>query len=87
MHAVYERCCGLDVHKASVVACALVSGGDGSVRKEVRAFRTTTDALLALGDWLREVGVTHVALEATGVYWQPVWNLLEGEFALLLVNP
>lgn len=87
MHAMYERCCGLDVHKASVVACVLVSGGDGPVRKEVRAFRTTTDALLALGDWLREVGVTHVALEATGVYWQPVWNLLEGEFALLLVNP
>jgi transposase len=84
---IFERCCGIDVHKASVVACALVSTDDRPVRKEVRTFGTTTEAVLALADWLTGLGVTHVALEATGVYWQPIWNLLEDRFALLLVNP
>jgi transposase len=74
------------VHKASVVACALVSAGAGPARKEVRTFGTTTDEVVALADWLAGLGVTRVALEATGVYWQPIWNLLEDRFALLLVN-
>ena len=86
MHVVYERCCGLDVHKTSVVACLLLTERDGRVRKEVRAFGTMTADLLALADWLLAAGCTHVAMESTGVYWRPIWNLLEGSFTLLLVN-
>ena len=82
---VHPRCGGLDVHKATVVACRVVAG-DGPVRREVRAFGTMTAELLALGDWLEEAGVTHVAMESTGVYWKPVWNLLADRFTLLLVN-
>jgi transposase len=86
MEVVYPRCCGLDIHKRTVVACRIVSGPDARPQKEVRTFGTMTDDLLALADWLDEAGVTHAALEATGVYWQPLWNLLEDRFALLLVN-
>ena len=86
MEVVYERCCGLDVHKRSVAACLVVPGEGGRPRKEVRTFGTMTEDLLALGDWLAGAGCTHVAMESTGVYWQPLWNLLEGRFALLLVN-
>jgi transposase len=86
MDVVYARCCGLDVHKETVVACLLVSGERGRARKEVRTFGTMTAELLALGDWLAEAGCTHVALESTGVYWKPIWNVLEGQFTLLLVN-
>jgi transposase len=86
MHVVYERCCGLDVHKTSVVACLLIAEGEGRSRKEVRTFGTMTADLLALADWLAAVGCTHIAMESTGVYWKPIWNLLEDQFALLLVN-
>jgi transposase len=86
MHVVHERCCGLDVHKKVVVACVLVPGPDGAPAREVRSFGTMTADLLALADWLAERAVTHVAMESTGVYWQPIYNLLEGRFALLLVN-
>jgi transposase len=86
MDVVHARCCGLDVHKETVVACLVVPGERGQVRKDVRTFGTLTDDLLALGDWLAAAGCTHVALESTGVYWKPIWNLLEGQFALLLAN-
>jgi transposase len=87
MEVVYPRCCGLDVHKRTVVACLIVPGADGQPHKEIRTFETLTDDLLQLADWLAEQGVTHVAMEATGVYWKPVWNLLEGnDVTLLLVN-
>jgi transposase len=86
MEIVYERCCGLDVHKLTVVACVLVPGAGGKPRKEVRTFGTLTDEVLQLAAWLTQHGVTHVALESTGVYWKPIWNLLEGSFTLLLVN-
>ncbi len=86
MEVLYERCCGLDIHKKTVVACVAFGDGPGLVRKQVRRFGTMTDDLLALADWLAEQGVTHVAMESTGVYWKPVWNLLEGQFTLLLVN-
>jgi transposase len=86
MQVVHERCCGLDIHKQTVVACALTLGAAGEPRKAVRTFGTMTDELLALADWLHAAGVTQVAMESTGVYWKPIWNLLEGEFALLLAN-
>jgi transposase len=86
MEVLYERCCGLDIHKKTVVACVAIGDGPGSVRKQVRSFGTMTDDLLVLADWLAEQGVTHVAMESTGVYWKPVWNLLEDQFTLLLVN-
>jgi transposase len=88
MQVVYVRCCGLDVHKKTVVACVLVTEADGAVRREVRTFGTMTADLLALADWLAGWGVTHVALESTGVYWRPVFNLLEdGQRTVVLVNP
>jgi transposase len=78
-----ERPGALDVHKASVTACGRVPR-EGQRVQEVREFKTTVRGLLALRDWLTESGVTHVAMEATGVYWQPVWHILEDEFELLL---
>jgi transposase len=86
MEVVYERCCGLDIHKRTVVACLLTSGANRQLVKEVRAYGTVTDELLALAKWLQEAGCTHVAMESTGVYWKPIWNLLEEQFTLLLVN-
>ena len=86
MEVLYPRCAGLDVHKDTVVASArLASGRDVSI--EVRTFATTTAGLLALSAWLAERGCTHVAMEATGVYWKPVWHVLaDGDFALVLAN-
>ena len=86
MEVVYPRCCGLDVHHKSVVACLLTPGPDGRPGRELRAFGTMTADLLALGDWLAEAGCTHVAMESTGVYWKPIYNLLEERFTLLVVN-
>lgn len=86
MHILYERCCGLDVHKKTVVACLLCSGKKGRVDRQVRTFGTATVDLLALADWLHAEGCTHVAMESTGVYWKPIYNLLEGDFQLLVVN-
>ena len=88
MQVVYPRCCGLDVHKRSVVACVLLTREDGTVERAVRTFGTMTAELLALDDWLARLGVAHVALESTGIYWRPVFNLLEDEArTILLVNP
>jgi len=81
MRAVHERCSGLDVHKKTVVACAITPEGQETV-----TFGTMTRDLLGLVDWLSEKGVTHVAMESTGVYWKPVYNLLEENFSLLVVN-
>ena len=86
MDVLNERCAGLDLHKRSITACRLLPGAEGQPRKEIRTFGTMTADVLALGDWLAEGGVTHVAMESTGVYWKPVWNLLEDDFTLLLVN-
>ncbi len=86
MEVLYERCCGIDVHKRSVTACRLTPGPGGRPRKEVRTFLTMTVDLLVLGDWMAAAGVTHVAMESTGVYWKPLWNLFEERFTLLLVN-
>jgi transposase len=85
MDILHPCCAGLDVHKEKVVACVRKLKG-GSVRQEVRTFRTETHALLDMADWLTDEGVTHVAMESTGVYWKPIWNLFEGIFEMLLVN-
>jgi transposase len=76
----------LDVHKANVVACVIRTGSHGQVESQTKTFGTFTGELLALSDWLRQQGVTHAAMESTGVYWKPVYNLLEGVFELLVVN-
>jgi transposase len=86
LDVIYERCCGLDVHKRSVAACLIVAGTRGEPRKEIRTFGTMTEDLLELSDWLATAGCTHVAMESTGVYWKPIYNLLEGAFTPLLVN-
>ena len=86
MDVLYPRCAGLDVHKDTVVAGVRLAKG-GSVKTEVRSFATTTPGLLALSAWLAECGCTHVAMEATGVYWRPVWHVLsDGDFVLILAN-
>ena len=86
METLIERCCGLDVHKETVQACVRRRNEQGKLTTEVRSFSTMTGALLELGDWLATLQVSHVAMESTGVYWKPVWNLLESRFQLLLVN-
>ena len=86
MDVLYPRCAGLDVHKDTVVA-AVRMAGDGAANSEVRTFDTTTPGLLALSGWLAECGCTHVAMEATGVYWKPVWHILsDGDITLILAN-
>jgi len=86
MEVLYPCCCGLDVHKKLVVACLLSTDALGKLHKEIRTFSTMTADLLALADWLTANGCTHVAMESTGVYWKPIFNLLEGQFELLVVN-
>jgi len=86
MEVTHRRCAGLDVHKDTVVACARLVGDDGQVALELGEFGTTTTELFRLGEWLSEHGCTHAAMEATGVYWKPVWHVLEGSIELMLVN-
>jgi transposase len=83
---MYERCCGLDVHKKNVVACLVVIDAQGELTKQTRTFSTMTHQLLELADWLAAAGCTHVAMESTGSFWKPVYNLLEGLFELVVVN-
>jgi len=83
---IVRRPAALDVHKEQVTACVRFPVADGTRAQEVRQFRTTVGGLLVLHDWLKAHGVTQVAMEATGVYWKPVWAVLEDSFELLLVN-
>ena len=85
MKTLHRRCAGLDVHKKEVVACLRLAIR-GKASYEVRRFLTTTRGLLELSDWLEQAGCTHVAMEATGVYWKPVWHILEGRFQQILAN-
>jgi len=86
MDVIVERAAGLDVHQASIVACVLIGRPGQKPRKEIRHFGTMTADLEALRDWLRELGVTHVGMESTGVYWKPVHTILEGHFTLIVAN-
>ncbi len=84
--AVLERCCGLDVHKETVTACLLIGALDEQPKESLRTFSTTTKDLLELGDWLEANGCSHVAIESTGIYWRPVFHILEGTVTVLLAN-
>lgn len=86
MDVMYPCCCGLDVHKKTVVACLRIHRSGQRAKTTVRTFSTMTPDLLALCDWLELEGCSHVAMESTGVYWKPIYNLMEGMFELLLVN-
>ena len=86
MDAIIERCCGLDVHKKTIVACLLIGQGHQRPKKEIRTFQTVTKELAAMKDWLLSQGCTHVGMESTGVYWKPVFNILEGFFEIIVGN-
>jgi len=86
MEVLYPRCAGLDVHKDVVVACVRLAQPQGAAMHEVESFATTTSELCKLADWLTERACTHVVMEATGVYWKPVWHVLEEFFELVLAN-
>lgn len=86
MNVLHARCAGLDVHKDVVVACVRIAEGSRDPTQEVRRFSTTTRGLLELADWIQSSGCTHVAMEATGVYWKPVWHVLDGHAELVLAN-
>ncbi len=86
MQVVYERCAGLDVHKRTVVACATTPKADGQPQKDRQTFSTMTVEICQMRDWLKSLGVTHVAMESTGVFWKPIDNVLEGHFEVLVVN-
>jgi len=86
MEVIHERCCGLDVHKRTVVACIRIQKAEGGAHMDIKTFSTMSFDLLILRDWLAASKVTHVAMESTGVYWKPVYNLLEDQFQILLVN-
>src|SRR4051794_19816678 len=84
---IFRDCCaGFDVHKKTVVACVRSATPGGQVESQTRTFGTMTADLLALSDWLKSMGVRHIAMESTGIYWKPIWHVLEGQFALVLVN-
>jgi transposase len=86
MRLVYPRGCGLDVHKKTITAGVLIRHVAGDDQQEMRRFGAMTRELLELADWLHSFQVTPVAMESTGVYWKPVWNMLEGQFEVVLVN-
>ena len=86
MQTLVERGCGLDVHQATVVACLLIVLKNGRVQKQVRTFGTTTRELMGLREWLLSESCTHVAMESTGVYWKPIYAILEGAFEIVVAN-
>jgi transposase len=86
MQTLVERGCGLDVHQATVVACLLIVLKNGKVQKQIRTFGTTTRELMSLREWLLSEGCTHVAMESTGVYWKPIYAILEGAFEIVVAN-
>src|SRR6516165_11265681 len=85
MEEILERCCGLDVHRDSITACVMIGSGS-SKRKEIRTFRTFTSNIRELADWLKSLDIRHVAIESTGIYWKPIFNVFDGNFDVILVN-
>src|SRR5262245_6317887 len=87
MQVLHQICAGMDVHKKDVKVCLVTRDSQGQRQEEVRSFRTMTRDVLAMRAWLQGQGCTVIAIESTGVYWKPIFNLLEGDFTVLLVNP
>jgi len=86
MEAIFERCCGIDVHKETLTACIMI-GDEGKVtKKEIRTYSTMTEEIVQLRDWLKSEGVTHAAIESTGIYWRPIFNILEEDLEIILAN-
>jgi transposase len=85
MEVLYRRCCGIDVHKKFLVACLLILSENGQLHQEIRRFSTMTSDLLDCIDWLTQAGCTAIAMESTGVYWQPPFNLMEGRFEQVMI--
>jgi transposase len=86
MQILVERGCGLDVHQATIVACLLIVLKNGTAQKQMRTFGTTTRELISLREWLLSEGCTHLAMESTGVYWKPIYAILEGAFHIVVAN-
>ncbi len=86
MEPIIERCCGIDVHKKTIVACLMVGKPDGKPQKTIKTFSTMARDLLACKDWLESEGCTYVAMESSGVYWNPVFNILEDSMEVILAN-
>jgi transposase len=86
LNTLFTHCAGIDVHKRMVMVCRILASTDGTLETTIRSFGTTTAELLRLSDWLAAGGVTHVAMESTGVYWKPVFNLLDGSFTVWVWN-
>lgn len=85
MDVIFDKCCGIDVHKNSLTACIMIGAGN-RVRKEIRTYSTMTEDIEHLREWLKSEGITHVAMESTGVYWKPVYNILEEDFSVMIAN-
>ena len=83
MDTIFENVAGLDVHQKTIVACVRLSQPQGGIVEQVRTFGTMTGDLLDMSDWLEKAGITHVAMESTGVYWKPVWNVLAEQFEVI----
>lgn len=86
MEVIYEKCCGIDVHKETLTACIMIGDGGKVTKKDVKTLSTMTEDLERLRDWLKAEGVTHIAMESTGIYWRPVFNILEDDFEIILAN-
>lgn len=86
MEAIFERCCGIDVHKETSTACIMIGEGGKVTKKEIRTYSTMTEDIEQLRDWLKSEGVTHVAIESTGIYWRPIFNVLEQDLEIILAN-
>lgn len=86
MEAIFEKCCGIDVHKETLTACIMIGDNGRVTKKEIRTYSTMTEDIEQMRDWLKSEGVTHVAIESTGIYWRPVFNILEEDFEIILAN-
>jgi len=85
MEELLDRCCGLDVHRDTIVACVMIGNGTQK-RKQFKTFLTFTEDIRALADWLKALQVHHIAVESTGIYWKPIFNIFDGHFDVCLVN-
>lgn len=86
MEVIYEKCCGIDIHKETLTACIMIGEGNRIAKKEIRTYRTMTEDIENLRDWLKRESITYIAIESTGIYWRPAYNILEEDFEIILAN-